>query len=42
MGCVVKRLWLVVLFLLVTAMIVVGGLTRLTDSGPQRPAQARG
>lgn len=27
------RLWLVVLFLLVTAMIVVGGLTRLTDSG---------
>ncbi|WP_374391129.1 heme A synthase [Tabrizicola sp.] len=27
------RLWLVVLFLLVTAMILVGGLTRLTDSG---------
>ena len=27
------RLWLVGLFLLVTAMIVVGGLTRLTDSG---------
>ena len=27
------RLWLAVLFLLVTAMIVVGGLTRLTDSG---------
>ena len=27
------RLWLVVLFLLVTAMIAVGGLTRLTDSG---------
>ena len=25
------RLWLAVLFLLVTAMIVVGGLTRLTD-----------
>ena len=27
------RAWLVVLFLLVVAMIVVGGLTRLTDSG---------
>lgn len=27
------RLWLVALFLLVVAMIVVGGLTRLTDSG---------
>ena len=27
------RLWLVVLFLLVVAMIVVGGMTRLTDSG---------
>lgn len=27
------RLWLVALFLLVAAMIVVGGLTRLTDSG---------
>jgi cytochrome c oxidase assembly protein subunit 15 len=27
------RLWLVTLFLLVAAMIVVGGLTRLTDSG---------
>lgn len=27
------RLWLAGLFLLVTAMIVVGGLTRLTDSG---------
>ncbi|MBL9057288.1 MAG: COX15/CtaA family protein [Rhodobacteraceae bacterium] len=27
------RLWLVVIFLLVAAMIVVGGLTRLTDSG---------
>ncbi|WP_309667203.1 heme A synthase [Tabrizicola sp.] len=27
------RLWLVALFLLVCAMIVVGGLTRLTDSG---------
>jgi len=27
------RLWLVLLFLLVVAMIVVGGLTRLTDSG---------
>ncbi len=27
------RLWLIGLFLLVTAMIVVGGLTRLTDSG---------
>lgn len=27
------RLWLVTLFLLVVAMIVVGGLTRLTDSG---------
>ncbi len=27
------RLWLVVLFLLVFAMIAVGGLTRLTDSG---------
>lgn len=27
------RLWLVALFLLVMAMIVVGGLTRLTDSG---------
>src|SRR5690554_2337985 len=27
------RLWLVVLFVLVVAMIVVGGLTRLTDSG---------
>ncbi|NUB46569.1 COX15/CtaA family protein [Fertoebacter nigrum] len=27
------RLWLVVLFLLVAAMIAVGGLTRLTDSG---------
>ena len=27
------RGWLVVLFLLVTAMIMVGGLTRLTDSG---------
>jgi cytochrome c oxidase assembly protein subunit 15 len=27
------RLWLVVLFALVMAMIVVGGLTRLTDSG---------
>ena len=26
------RLWLVVIFLLVAAMIVVGGLTRLTDS----------
>ncbi len=27
------RLWLIALFLLVAAMIVVGGLTRLTDSG---------
>ncbi|MDP4033143.1 MAG: COX15/CtaA family protein [Pseudorhodobacter sp.] len=27
------RLWLVVIFLLVAAMILVGGLTRLTDSG---------
>ena len=27
------RLWLAVIFLLVAAMIVVGGLTRLTDSG---------
>ncbi|MBU9697047.1 COX15/CtaA family protein [Rhodobacteraceae bacterium HSP-20] len=27
------RLWLVVLFLMVAAMIVVGGMTRLTDSG---------
>ncbi|MDR0809126.1 MAG: COX15/CtaA family protein [Gemmobacter sp.] len=27
------RLWLVLIFLLVAAMIVVGGLTRLTDSG---------
>ncbi len=27
------RLWLVVLFLMVAAMILVGGLTRLTDSG---------
>ena len=27
------RMWLVALFLLVVAMIVVGGLTRLTDSG---------
>lgn len=27
------RLWLVVLFLMVAAMIVVGGLTRLTESG---------
>lgn len=27
------RLWLIVLFLMVMAMIVVGGLTRLTDSG---------
>ena len=27
------RLWLIVLFGLVTCMIVVGGLTRLTDSG---------
>lgn len=27
------RLWLVAIFLLVAAMIVVGGLTRLTDSG---------
>lgn len=27
------RLWLIVLFLMVAAMIVVGGLTRLTDSG---------
>ena len=27
------RLWLVVIFLLVAAMIAVGGLTRLTDSG---------
>ncbi|QBY00567.1 heme A synthase [Rhodophyticola sp. CCM32] len=27
------RLWLIVLFLLVVAMIAVGGLTRLTDSG---------
>lgn len=27
------RLWLVILFLLVAVMIVVGGLTRLTDSG---------
>lgn len=27
------RLWLMALFLLVMAMIVVGGLTRLTDSG---------
>lgn len=27
------RLWLIVLFALVVAMIVVGGLTRLTDSG---------
>ena len=27
------RLWLVALFLLVVAMIAVGGLTRLTDSG---------
>ncbi len=27
------RLWLVTIFLLVAAMIVVGGLTRLTDSG---------
>ena len=27
------RLWLVGLFLLVVAMTVVGGLTRLTDSG---------
>lgn len=27
------RLWLVLLFVLVVAMIVVGGLTRLTDSG---------
>ena len=27
------RLWLVALFLLVATMIVVGGLTRLTDSG---------
>ena len=27
------RLWLVVLFLMVAAMIAVGGLTRLTDSG---------
>jgi cytochrome c oxidase assembly protein subunit 15 len=29
----VTRVWLVLLFLLVTSMIVVGGLTRLTDSG---------
>ena len=27
------RAWLVVLFLLVVAMIAIGGLTRLTDSG---------
>ncbi len=27
------RLWLILLFVLVTAMIAVGGLTRLTDSG---------
>ncbi len=27
------RLWLMVLFMLVTLMVVVGGLTRLTDSG---------
>lgn len=27
------RLWLMLLFALVLAMIVVGGLTRLTDSG---------
>ena len=27
------RLWLMLLFALVVAMIVVGGLTRLTDSG---------
>ncbi|PTX51195.1 cytochrome c oxidase assembly protein subunit 15 [Gemmobacter caeni] len=27
------RLWLVLIFLLVAAMIIVGGLTRLTDSG---------
>ena len=27
------RIWLVVIFLMVAAMIVVGGLTRLTDSG---------
>ncbi len=27
------RIWLMILFLLVVAMIVVGGLTRLTDSG---------
>ena len=27
------RLWLVVLFLMVAAMVLVGGLTRLTDSG---------
>ena len=27
------RIWLILLFLLVTVMIVVGGLTRLTDSG---------
>ncbi|MEL6377130.1 MAG: COX15/CtaA family protein, partial [Pseudomonadota bacterium] len=27
------RVWLKILFLLVVAMVVVGGLTRLTDSG---------
>tara|TARA_B110000495_G_scaffold98189_1_gene84962 strand:- start:163 stop:360 length:198 start_codon:yes stop_codon:yes gene_type:complete len=27
------QIWLLVLFILVAAMIVVGGLTRLTDSG---------
>ena len=27
------RLWLITLFLLIVAMIAVGGLTRLTDSG---------